>query len=294
MRDPEEPTVPPVFRVTADGGAGLTRGQSRRSIYTRPSRGVRRLASTTDSRHLDIVTASAACVDDAVVTDLAAAGVWRLPLPWDLQAVGTAVSMSVAPGAARPKRAGVRGRRLDIPAFHLTEKDGLRVTTPARTWLDCAAFISYLDVVAMGDAILHRGLASEGELTHLLTWGYRRRGVAKIRRAVPILDGRAESPGESWVRALLLEARLPAPECNVDVFEGGVWLARVDMRWRRQRVIVEYDGAVHRDERQRRRDAERLNALQAAGWLVIVLTADDLRRTRQTVALIRSALSQSR
>lgn len=283
---------PAVFTVDRGGGAGLTYKKSRGQGYVAPSRGVRRRIETLADRECDLLAAAAGCVDGAVVTDVAAAHHWNLPLPWDLMRAGGTVSMAVSPGSTRPKRAGVRGRRLRLPPFHVTEHRGILVTTPARTWLDCAALLSLADLVAMGDAILHRLMATEGEFQHLLTWGFRRRGMANVRRAVPILDGRAESPGESWARTLLVQAGLPAPACNVDVLEGDRWLARVDMLWFEQRVIVEYDGGGHVDERQRRRDAERLNALQAAGWLVIILTADDLRRPRQTVALVRRALSR--
>jgi hypothetical protein len=286
--------VPAVFTVTGSGGVGLTHKQSLGARYTAPSRGVRRRIETLADRDSDIRAAVAGCIEGAVVTDIAAANHWDLPLPWRLKEAGTAVSMAVAPGAARPKRNGVRGRRLRLPAFHVTEQHGLLVTTPARTWLDCAAVLSLTDLVAMGDAILHRDLATPGEIQHLVEWGFRRRGMANVRRAAPILDGRSESPGESWVRTLLVKSGLPAPQCNVDVYEGDLWLARVDMVWFEERVIVEYDGGGHVDERQRRRDAERLNALQAAGWRVIVLTADDLKRPRQTVGLVRQALVRPR
>lgn len=286
--------MPAVFTVTGTGGAGLTHKQSLGARYVAPSRGVRRRVETLNDRAYDIRSAAAGCVEGAVVTDIAAATHWDLPLPWKLQDAGGSVSMGVSPGSARPKRNGVRGRRLLLPSFHVTEHRGLLVTTPARTWLDCAAVVGLSDLVAMGDAILHRGLATPGEFQHLLDWGFRRRGMANVRRAVPILDGRAESPGESWVRTLVVMSGLSAPECNVDVLDGDRWLARVDMLWRKERVIVEYDGGGHLDERQRRRDAERLNALQSAGWRVIVLTADDLKRPLQTIGLVRSALSPAR
>ena len=167
--------------------------------------------------------------------------------------------------------------------------------TPARTWLDCAAFLSDRDVLAMGDAVLHRDLASEADLRAMTHWAYRRRGVAKCRRVLDLLDGAAESPAESWVRYEFLIAGLPRPQCNVDVFDAfGNWLARADMLWAAERIIVEYDGAVHLDERQRRRDAQRRNLLQEAGWLLIVLTADDLRQPWLFVGHVARALQSRR
>jgi very-short-patch-repair endonuclease len=83
---------------------------------------------------------------------------------------------------------------------------------------------------------------------------------------------------------------VPRPSCNVDIVVDGEWLARADLAWPAQHVIVEYDGIVHLDERQRRHDAARRNLLQDAGWLVIVFTARDLNRPEAMAALVRSAL----
>lgn len=288
------PLAPDVFRVSATGGAGLSRNQTRGNAFVSPSAGVRQRRETVGDPISDARAALAACGSDAVVTDLAAARIWGLPLPRTLPVDDGLVSVAVGPGGSRTQRRGTRGRRLRLPPFHVTQVEDVVVTTPARTWLDCAPWLRRSDLVAMGDAILHRRLATPGEFQHLLTWGYRRRGMAAVRAAVPILDGGAESPAESWVRVLLVDGGLPAPLCNVDVVDGDQWIARVDMLWPDARLIVEYDGSGHLDERQRRRDAERLNALHAIGWRVIVLTANDLKRPRQTVALVREALAASR
>jgi very-short-patch-repair endonuclease len=88
-----------------------------------------------------------------------------------------------------------------------------------------------------------------------------------------------------------VQAGIPRPVCNLDIVVEGEWLARADLAWPENRVIVEYDGAVHLDERQRRADAARRNLLQDAGWLVITFTAADLRRPWAMANLVRSALN---
>lgn len=280
---------PAFITVTATGAEGFT--DYRLKKLRTPTRGVRLLSVDPVAR--PPVAALMAPVNPmAVLADLSAAQAWGLPVPYAARS-GHA-SIAVPSDAHRPERRGVRGRRLTLPPEHLTERDGLRVTTPARTWLDCAAFLSDRDVLAMGDAVLHGNLASEADLRAMTHWAYRRRGVAKCRRVLDLLDGAAESPAESWVRYEFLTAGLSRPQCNVDVFDAfGNWLARADMLWATERIIVEYDGAVHLDERQRRRDAQRRNLLQEAGWLVIVLTADDLQRPWVFVGLVARAL-QSR
>ncbi len=264
--------------MNAAGTLGLSYEQTRSSRFLRPSRGVRvdvRRAGE-DSTSLD--AALVGSVDSAVVTDIDAARLWGLPLPPWMQDSPGRVSLAVAPDAAHPRRRGVRGRRLILPDGHVVEHDGRQVTTPVRTWLDCAAEVPFEYVVAMGDAGLASRLMSRDDLRAVLHWGYRRRGVAIARRAFPMLDSAAASPGESVTRVHLLAEGLPPPVCNHNVVIDGEWFARVDLAWPDFRVAVEYDGLVHLEESQRRYDARRRNLLQEHGWLVITATADDLRR----------------
>jgi very-short-patch-repair endonuclease len=73
-----------------------------------------------------------------------------------------------------------------------------------------------------------------------------------------------------------------------------MWLARVDLAWLAERVIVAYDGIVHLDNAQRLRDAARRNALQGAGWLVITFTSADLGKPLDVILMVRRALVSRR
>jgi hypothetical protein len=170
----------------------------------------------------------------------------------------------------------------------------MSVTTAPRTWLDCAQYLHVEHVIAMGDALLRRGLATDAALGAMVRWGRGRRGVAGARHSLPHLDAGSESPGESLARAHLVLAGVPRPECNVDIIANGEWLARADLVWRAAKLIVEYDGAVHLSEEQRRSDAARRNLLQAAGWQVIVLTANDLHRPWLMATLVKNTLRERR
>lgn len=287
---PNNSDAPRLFLVTRDGGAGLTRRQTQSSRFTSPTRGLRLITEAAQDR--SALTAGLAAVrPDAVVTDLAAAVAWELPLPFWAEATARPTSIAVSPGRAQPRRASARGRRLDLPDGHVTDLRGLRLTTPARTWLDCAEPLPFAHVVAMGDAVLHRNLSTTDELAQLCQWAFRRRGVVKARRALPLLEAGAESPGESLARVALITGGVPRPLCNANIWVDGEWLARVDMLWPTARVIVEYDGIVHLPEAQRRKDALRRNLLQAAGYYVIVLTADDLRQPERMCMTVKTALA---
>jgi hypothetical protein len=281
------------FLVSAAGGAGLTAGEVRSRRFVAPTRGARVPAAARDPELARASAVLLAARSGAVLCDVSAAHLWNLPLPpWiGLHVPERAVATAVPRGAGRLQRDGVRGRRLMLPADHVTTHRGATVTTPARTWLDCAEFIPIEDLVAMGDALLRRRLATDEDLRAVVGWATRHRGIRNARRARPLLDPGAESPGESLVRAHLLLAGLPRPNCNFNVLDDGQWLARADLAWPAFRLIVEYDGRAHLDEQRRRSDAARRNLLQEAGWRVIVLTAADLVRPWLMVAAIESALN---
>lgn len=287
------PNDPPTsFLVTAGGAVGVSRKAARGPSFVAPSRGVRYRADAADPVAAAAEAALLVTRSGSLLCDVSAAAHWSVPLPhWLAGGRGNRpVAVAVEPGGAHPDRRGVRGRRLDIPEEHQCVDRGVRVTTPERTWLDCAEVIPVEHVVAMGDAMLRRGLATQESLARMVAWGRGRRGVVAARRALRWLDARAESPQESVVRCHLLMGGIPRPVCNLDIVVGGEWLARADLAWPEEQVIVEYDGAVHLSEAQRRADAARRNLLQERGWLVIVLTARDLRHPEQMVALVRSAI----
>ena len=75
---------------------------------------------------------------------------------------------------------------------------------------------------------------------------------------------------------MFVDAGFPEPEVNghVHAADGG-WLAECDLLWRAQKVIGEYQGAVHAGIRARSRDSHRNGLLTDEGWLVLEIFAED-------------------
>jgi very-short-patch-repair endonuclease len=65
-------------------------------------------------------------------------------------------------------------------------------------------------------------------------------------------------------------------------------VARVDFAWPGHRVALEYEGAWHTTRVAA--DRRRIEALQAAGWRVLFVTAADLHSTAALIARIAGAL----
>ena len=119
-----------------------------------------------------------------------------------------------------------------------------RLTTAARTLIDCAREWPLEDtVVAMDSALLTRKV-TEPELQRALERARRWRGGSQAVRAVALTDGRAESPLETRGRLRIVGAGLPAPELQVEIRAEGRLVAVVDAWFDDAAVAVEFDGRV--------------------------------------------------
>jgi very-short-patch-repair endonuclease len=223
----------------------------------------------------------------AVVSHLTAAAIWGLAIP--LIPEDPRVHLTVSTGSAARARADRAIHRSPLNETEAVERLGFRLTTPQRTWRDLAATLAPPALLAATDQLLARGCAI-GELETQLRLRPSGRGAARARAVLPVADPRAESPMESVLRWLLHAARVPAPELqHVIRTVGGEF--RADFAWPGLMVLVEFDGAVHRESGVFVRDLRRQNALVAAGWTVLRFSAADvLGRPDEVVAQILRAL----
>ena len=88
--------------------------------------------------------------------------------------------------------------------------------------------------------------------------------------------------------ALVLAGLSPVPQ--LDVFDRGEWLGRVDLAFPEAKIAIEYEGAYHFEDGQIVRDDARYARLRAAGWTVIRVGAADLRDLDTFVTRVRAAL----
>jgi hypothetical protein len=160
--------------------------------------------------------------------------------------------------------------------------------------VDAATVLSQRDLLAAGDWLVFHGLVNVLELRAYVIASHLD-GVRRARRIAPLVRERVASVPESHVRWDLVAAGLPEPEVNVDILDDhGAWIARGDLVYRPWKVLVEHDGWQHeRDAWQRQRDHLRREALEAAGWRVIVVTVQDMQRPGTVVSRVRQAIRQA-
>jgi hypothetical protein len=169
---------------------------------------------------------------------------------------------------------------------------GVPVTSPPRTALDLGCWHTTMTAVAGIDA-LGKATDIRAADVELLARRYAgRRGIARARQAVALFDPGAQSPKESWLRVVLIQAGLPRPQTQIHVLnEFGSAIAYLDMGWADVKVAVEYDGEQHRsDRRQYTWDVRRLELLERLGWIIVRVVAGD--RPAEIISRVRAALAR--
>ncbi|OBB66675.1 DUF559 domain-containing protein [Mycobacterium sp. 852014-50255_SCH5639931] len=154
---------------------------------------------------------------------------------------------------------------------------GLTVTSPTRTALDLGCWYPTMTAVAAIDALAGATEIKAADVELLARRYAGRRGIARARRAADLFDPGAQSPKESWLRVVLIEAGLPRPQTQIPALdEFGSVFAYLDMGWEEVKVAVEYDGEQHRSDRwQYTWDVRRLETLERLGWIVVRVVAGD-------------------
>jgi hypothetical protein len=171
---------------------------------------------------------------------------------------------------------------------------GLRLTTPLRTAVDCARQLPQPDAVVLLDSVLRTAGVPETSLRDAFA-DLTGPGSARARRALALCDGRSESALETLAR-LLFQAHGLTPELQVDIYDAGHFVGRVDMLFRAEGLVVELDGFQHHaDRRAFRRDRLRHNALMCAGFRVVRFTWEDVvGRPDYVLAAVRQLLTAGR
>lgn len=230
--------------------------------------------------------------EGAVLSHTTAAALWGIEIP--LQPADDRRIDLIVPAASRAEsRRDRRVHRIPLADDDVTRIGPFPVTVQDRTWRDLAARLQPSALLAVTDQLLGRGCSVE-DLRARLASRPAGRGSARARAVLPLADQRAESPMESVLRWVVHAAGLPAPELQYVIRDGGgAFLGRADLAWPDHRVLVEFDGDLHRQRDVFVNDLRRQNRLVAAGWTVLRFTsADVLGRPDQVVAEIRRALAR--
>lgn len=161
-------------------------------------------------------------------------------------------------------------------------RQGIYITSPAQTAVDCARTLPVLDALCIADFMLHTKLCARAELETALQH-VTGRGAARARNIADRMSGLAVSAAESIARNHLITWKFPLPSEQAELQVNG-HLYRPDFLWEDLHLILEVDGdikysgtygapldAIQREHR-RQRDLEQL------GYRVLRVRWDDITR----------------
>ena len=266
-------------------------------VFIEEHQGVYRFAGAPVTWHQRVMLAVLAAGVGAVASHRCAAALW-----------GLAGFRPGQPEVTVPRHRRNHMNRLarvhekqDLEPRQVTRRDGIPVTSVVETLFGLAAVVGRQQLERAVDDALVRKLttvdAIKAELALPASAG--RRGVRALRAAIEIWrDGRQyESQPEARIARLLEAWGVGGFEPQVEIFDNGEFVARVDFCRRRDRRIIEHFGEGPHGPRTAPIDGRRLDRLRALGYDVMITRAADLRdggrRLRRRVLTWQSAARET-
>ncbi|WP_458113139.1 hypothetical protein M1D88_03030 [Arthrobacter sp. R1-13] len=288
------------FSLRASDKAGVSRTRTEAKDLATVSRGIR--------MHLGSAAAGAAALrayteldDSSVLSFGSAARIVQAALPSWLED-DWRVHVARRRGFSMPRRANVVGHLLTLLPDEVVEHDGVRLTSPARTWLDLASILNLDELVVAGDSLVcshgpdfpmpREALCTVDELRSMVERHPGVRGVRTARAAVELIRVGADSPPETRMRLCIVRAGLPEPVLNHRVLGAyGTPALWPDAAYPEQRVALQYEGAHHNGSDQYLKDIRRADTTTECGWIEVRVSKFDLAGGRPAVvSKVRTAL----
>ena len=220
---------------------------------------------------------------DAIVCLRTAARLHRLPVDDD--------------GAAHVLVADSRRPREGIRTHYyrhgpITHRYGdVPITDKVSTIVDCLALLPEREAYSLLAWVRTRELLSVDALTDQIRGRFRMAGVVRLRRMLEDAAEGALSVGERRLQQLLRDAGLTGWKGDVRIEHAGTVIARADILFRAEHLVVEFDGVAFHGPEKVADDLRRQNRLVVAGYTVLRFTWEDItERPDDVVRTIRASL----
>lgn len=237
----------------------------------------------------------------SVVTHHSGARVWEFSLPSWMQE-DWRIHVARDRDGSKPRRRNVVGHRMTFRPGEAVMHDGVRVTSPARTWLDLAGLLTVDELIAAGDsAVVAHGsdfprprtaACTIADLRRMVSAHPGMRGMRTARLALPEIRVGADSPQETKMRLILARTSLGEPLLNHVIRNSwdqpAVW---PDAAYPEQRISLQYDGGHHGDPQQYLLDIKRQSTTERLGWTEVRVGKEDLEVAKPfVVEKVRAAI----
>lgn len=267
------------FVASRASDLGLSRFDLRRLLrchrLRRVFRGVVVDSAVADSRDVRVAALALVIPKHAIVSDHSAAWVYGVDTfpPGGLREFRPMCVVSHGTSRSHPSRA--LARQTTVPDPDVVLIAGVPVTSPLRTAVDLLRLCWRPHALAAVDALVRAGVVSKDDVMASASSLLRLPGTQQAKELAPLIDPRAQSHGESWMRLRMVDAGLPIPDVDHRLQHRGreFWL---DSAYVAARVAAEYDGReFHSDRRDVEHDGERRAILEhELAWRFVVATFD--------------------
>ncbi|MBU4464988.1 MAG: DUF559 domain-containing protein [Actinobacteria bacterium] len=214
--------------------------------------------------------------------------------PMRMSRYSARVHVTAPSDSARRVRRGLIVHPIARDLRRVTQVDGLTVTHPIDTWCALSAIVTLDELVAIGDYLVKREnpMATMDQLNAAVHGSAGRHGAKVLREALALVRPRTDSSKETEIRLHLVRGGLPEPAINLVIHDrAGRRIRRGDMVYEDYKVLVEYDGEQHRtDSDQYDKDADHVERMTHAGWLVVRFRKNHARNPSLVVGRVRAAL----
>ncbi len=204
------------------------------------------------------------------------------------------LELTVAAGRSARNSLATVHRSVHLPPADLTVHDRIPVTRPLRTLLDLASRVRPELLEEAVDDVLCRRMVELDKLVRRLDSSASRRGMTVLRAILDMWDGEGvpANVAEMRIVRVLVDAGLPPPVRQYEIWVDGELIARVDLAYPWARLAIELDSfRWHAGRGPFRSDRLRDIRLAAVGWRVLRATPEDASDGRELVAAARRILS---
>ncbi len=143
---------------------------------------------------------------------------------------------------------GFRKHATAFPSVDIESRGELHLTNLVRTLVEFASSESFASGVTAFDWALRPAekgqppRVTRDEIVACVLRLNLTRGRARLLRALDFANPLAESPGESFSRAIIHELGFPVPELQKEFFDSRGLIGRVDFWWPDHNLVGEFDG----------------------------------------------------
>lgn len=283
------------------GESGPTRGQAAGPRWRRTSPGLYVPATAPQVPEQRIVEAALRLRGRGAVTGWAGCRLWGAAFHDGFEPDGTTpipVPMAVGSHGCVRRHSSIEVSYERLPAEEVVLRHGIRTTEIRRSVFDAMRRVDDVveAVVAVENALMAE-LVSREEMAEYVASHAGARGIELARQAVALASEHSRSPNEPRLRMIAVRhAGLPQDlEVNCPVHDrDGRFLGEADLLDEEAGLVIEFDGADHRNVGRQSRDVVKDDLLRDSGLEVIRVTGPQLRDVPALVARLQAARRRAR